>query len=120
MYRNVDLEISSLTRLDALREALAESVLVLYEGREGRRWRLHADVNGSGRDRTPGKTIRRWIEVLTPLRGEARRLFRAARVRASVGVDAAAAPYTSVVIEAAAVAALATLGVEIEVVVYRS
>ncbi len=119
MYRNVDLEILSREPLDALVAALVDRVLVLHHSRERGRSVLHLDVNGSGLDRAPGRTLRRWFELLRTLRGEPRRLFRASRVVASIGLEADDASSTNVVVDAADVAALARLGAAIEVVVYR-
>ncbi len=118
MYRNVDLELRSRERLDSLVTALADRVLVLHHSRERRRSFLCLTVHGSGLDRLPGRTLRRWFELLRALRGEPRRLFRASRVLASIGYEADEAHSTAVVVEPADVAALARLGVGIEVVVY--
>lgn len=120
MYLNVDLEIRGRERLDALITALAKGLIVVSH-HERTRGRSFACLSGPGDfDGTPDVTLRRWARMLGALRGEPRRIFRASRVIASIGLeDDDGMTSTRVVVAPEQLASLARLGVGIEVVVYR-
>lgn len=119
MYLNTDLEIRGRAPLDVLIAALGDRVLVSHHSRERGRSFACLMESRSGLDRAPKRTLARWLALLRPLRGAARRALRESRVTMSIGYDADEGAMTSVRLDAEDVAALARLGVEIEVVVYR-
>ena len=120
MYLNVDLEIRGREPLDALITSLAKG-LVVVSHHERTRGRSFAYLSGPGSlDRRPSVTLRRWARLRGALRGEARRVFRASRVIASIGFDDDdERSAIEVVVAPEELATLAELGVGIEVIVYR-
>lgn len=117
-YLNTDLEVRGRLPLDELISALGDKVSVSHHSRtRGRSFAYLLDRRG-GLDRSPRDTLARWIAILKPLRGEARRVLRSSEATLSLGYEAKEAS-TSARVAPEDVAALARLGVGIEVVMYR-
>lgn len=117
-FLNVDLEIGSTRRLDALDGELGPKLFEMFRGREGGLYRSHYEF--PGQRETASETIRDLISVLTKLGPAGRRCWRAARVRDfNVGIQAGAGPQSlEVAIDADVVEAVADLGARIVVTVY--
>jgi hypothetical protein len=119
VFLDVDLEVRSRERLDALIGALGERVVVSRHERS--RGRSLAYLLSGCSDPSPTPTLRWWVRWLTALRGEPRRILRASQITVSIGFDhEVGTTSTAVRVAPEDVAALARLGIGIEVVVNRS
>ena len=119
-FLNIDLEVRSRQKLDAIVDALGDRVLVLHHSRVRGASFLAIETHSRRQNEAHGVVFRRWLALIGTLRGEPRRVLRAARVVASIGVEQEDERATSVVIDPEHVRALGRLGIAIEVVVYRA
>lgn len=103
--------------LEPLLVALEPHVVVLFHTRAHGRSRASFSLGGLFAEQNAA--LRRWVRVIGAVRGRARQVLRKSEVIASIGVEADAGHPTEVVIRPREVAALARLGVGIELVVYR-
>jgi len=76
-FITVDLEVWSKTDLAPLAKALEPRSFVLYVGKVKRKFLASFEAHGS----SPEETIRRLLELVAPLRGRERKLWRQAEAR---------------------------------------
>jgi len=90
-FLNVDLDLWSSSPLDPLVNAFGRNVLVLYAGKEGRRYGAHLELAIPVPD--VDRVIRRFVRLVERLPPNARTLWNRARIREfNIGVQAAATP----------------------------
>ena len=91
-FLNVDLDLYATEPLDPLVAAFGKNVLVLYVGKERRRYCAHLELPTQPRD--PERALRRFVDSVAALPPAARRLWRRAQRREfNVGIQATAEPH---------------------------
>ena len=91
-FLNVDLDLYATEPLDQLVAAFGKNVLVLYVGKERRRYCAHLELPTQPRD--PERALRRFVDRVVALPPAAKRLWRRAQRREfNVGIQAAAEPH---------------------------
>ena len=90
-FLNVDLDLWSAASLDPLVKAFGRTVLVLYSGKEGRRYSAHLELATPLAD--ADRVIRRFVRLVERLPRTARTLWNRAQTREfNIGVQAEATP----------------------------
>lgn len=119
-FLNVDLDIYSRQDLQPMVDRLGRKVMVLYAGRERRRFSAHLEV--ARVTRTADSTIRAFCTMVGALPRAERELWDRATVRSfSVGVQAGtAAGCTDFAIGAETIQSVSELGAEIVFTVYSA
>jgi hypothetical protein len=117
-FLNVDLDIYADFDLQPLVRAFGKKVVVLYVGREKRKYASHLEL--AGRAKSANSIIRAFCGLIQALPPAERRLWnRATRRDFSIGVQAGEQPHASdFPVEAATVQAVAKLGGRIVLTVY--
>ncbi|HEY7476085.1 MAG TPA: hypothetical protein VH679_13795 [Vicinamibacterales bacterium] len=120
-FLNVDLDIWSRQPLDPLVAAFGRRVVVLYCGKEGRRYGAHLELppRGASKQRAD-RLIRGFAGLVRALPARARALWNQARVRDfNIGIQAAAAPHSyELPVDAKTLRAAAGVNARIVVTVY--
>src|SRR5262245_47215933 len=92
-FLNVDLDIWANRSLRPLVDALGRRVVVLFVGKEGRRYGAHLELSAALKD--PNRILSRFVEHVHDLPRPARALWNGASVRAfNVGIQAATQPHS--------------------------
>jgi len=117
-FLNVDLDIYAAFDLQPLVRSLGKKVIVLYAGRERRRYTAHLEL--AGRAKSADSIIRGFCALIRALPAAEKQLWnRATRRDFSIGVQAGQHPNSSdFAIEASTVQAVAQLGARIVLTVY--
>jgi hypothetical protein len=117
-FLNVDLDIWSQTSLDSLVKAFGKNVIVLFAGKEGRRYGAHLEL--SMQSDNADQLLRRFVMLVDRLPRSARRLWSQARIREfNVGIQAASKPHSFVLgLQPDTLAAAARVNARIGVTVY--
>lgn len=85
-FRNVDLEIRSISRLEPLIEEMGDRVSVLFYGTEKGRRRL-LSVESSIRKQTPDTCLRHLCRIVQSLSPDARKIWDRSRCVFDIGFD---------------------------------
>lgn len=94
-YLNVDLDILSRTPLEPLVAAMGSRVIVLFVGREGRRYGAHLEFAGYERSSNADTAIQGLAKIVRRLPPAARTLWRRASIREfNIGIQAGPAPFS--------------------------
>jgi hypothetical protein len=117
-FLNVDLDIYSRSRLDALAAAFGNKMVVLFVGRELHRYSAHLEV--AGNTKSADATIQRICKLVRGLPRASRKLWDAAITRDfNIGIQAASRPRAfEFVLDARTVQKVASLNARIVVTVY--
>src|SRR5258708_5978753 len=121
-FLNLDLEILSKASLAPLVKAFGKRVLVLHEGRWGRRHGAFLELSPSGHEENPDVLIRRLAALVRKLPVSARRLWNGAIVkRFDIGVQAGLRPRNfELAIRTETLEAVARIGASIGITVYAA
>ena len=119
-YLNVDLDVSSRSRLEPLAEAFGPRLTVLYVGGKGKRHEAHFELSGGRLGANANETMLGLVRVIERLPPDAQRHWAQASVREfNIGVQAAAEPHAfEVRLSPNAVSAAARVGAGIVLTVY--
>jgi hypothetical protein len=119
-FLNVDLDVYSRSDLQPLVNGFGKKVIVLYVGRERRRFSAHLELARYFRKPSADSTIRAFCTLIRALPRPERELWNGARTREfSVGVQAGQQPFAcDFRIEGQTVKAVAELGAVIVLTVY--
>lgn len=120
LFRNVDLDIYSMSDLQPLVQALGDKVIDLFVGRVKRTYEAHLELAAWKRDQSPTWVILGLCKVIKALPPSKRRLWNAAKTKSfDIGIEAPrkGSHYWSAVAPEA-VRAAAELGAQIAITVY--
>lgn len=117
-FLNVDLDIYSRRDLQPLVDRLGRKVLVLFAGREGRKFSAHLEI--ASKANTADSTIRAFCRLIGDLPEPERKIWDAAIVRSfSIGVQAEiGSPVRDFQVGQGTVTAVSGVGAEIALTIY--
>ena len=119
-FLNVDLDIASATKLDALAAAMGRRVIVLHSGRVSKTKRHLLILEGSGEHGSPDATIHALCKVVQGLSPTARRIWDAARKEFNVGYELRSSErYSFFSLRPDTLERIARLGAKLVVTYYR-
>jgi hypothetical protein len=119
-FLNVDLDLYSRSSLKPLVDALRHRVIVLFEGRERRRYSTHLELNAS--PKSADAAIRGFAALVNAMPRSMRVLWNASTTRDfNIGIQAAAAPHAcEIKVAAQTIQMVAALKAGIIVTVYAA